>query len=198
MHMDSAVADRPDSSTTFSRSVIIFTRVDGALREKWEHPCDTVRSAVATVAGDGVPVVLVSDDSPEHVEQLQRDLAVRGPFICAGGETLFIPRGYFEELDGLSSGDAQWEVFSFPSGDPTRAVRLLTSLFAVHADDLLTVGLGCDWSDRSFLRAVDVPIVVRNDGKDQRRLLRSLPNAYLTTATGGHGWSEAVLGSSAL
>ena len=196
--MDPAVAERPDSTTTFSRSVIIFTRVDGTLREQWEQPSDTVCAAVATVAGDGVPVILVSDEAAARVEQLQHDLAVTGPFICDGGESLFIPRGYFEELDGLSAGDDQWEVFSFPSGDLTRAVRLLTSLFAVHADDLLTVGLGCDWSDKSFLRAVDVPIVVRNDGRDQRRLLRSLPNAYLTTASGGHGWSEAVLGSSAL
>jgi predicted mannosyl-3-phosphoglycerate phosphatase (HAD superfamily) len=130
---------------------------------------------------------------------LQHELGLSGPFICDGGQTLYIPRGYFEELDGLSAGDAQWEVFSFPGGDPTRAVRLLTSLFAAHTDDdLVTVGLGCDWPDRGLLRAVDVPVVVRNDGEDQRRLLRSVPNAYLTTAAGGNGWSEAVLGSSTL
>jgi hypothetical protein len=60
---------------------------------------------------------------------------------------------------------------------------------------VLIVGLGEDWTDRVLLRAVDVPVVVRNGGVDQRRLLKRVPAAYLTHAAGPAGWSEAILGS---
>ena len=49
-----------------------------------------------------------------------------------------------------------------------------------------------------LLAAVAVPVIVRNDLYDQVRLLRRVPGAYLTAATGTAGWSEAVLGSAAL
>jgi len=43
---------------------------------------------------------------------------------------------------------------------------------------------------------VDIPIVVRDQRLDQSALLRYVPGAYLTTATGAAGWLEAVVGPS--
>lgn len=196
MHAEAAFTDEPGQAPV-PHSVVIFTRVDGAL---WEAngPCEVARAALLTLVADGIPVVLVSDDHPAEVQRLQRELGLSGPFVCNGGRGLYIPRGYFEELDGLASGDAEWEVFSFPTEDPARGIRLLTSLFSVRCEDLVTIGLGCDWVDRTLLAAVDVPVVVRADGRDQGRLLQHLPHAYLTSASGGRGWSEAVLGSAAV
>jgi predicted mannosyl-3-phosphoglycerate phosphatase (HAD superfamily) len=77
---------------------------------------------------------------------------------------------------------------------PAHAVRLLISLYRACGDPQVIVGIGGDWRNRSLLREVDAPIVVRSEGIDQSRLLRKVPTAYLTDACGPAGWTEAILG----
>ena len=79
--------------------------------------------------------------------------------------------------------------------DGRAAIRLLISLYRAYWDSLIVVGLGDDAADRGLLREVDVPVIVRNDGIDQSVLLRKVPTAYLTGATGPAGWREAILGA---
>jgi mannosyl-3-phosphoglycerate phosphatase family protein len=79
--------------------------------------------------------------------------------------------------------------------DGRAAIRLLVSLYRAYWDSLIVIGLGDDAADRGLLREVDVPIIVRNDGIDQSVLLRKVPTAYLTGATGPAGWREAILGA---
>jgi hypothetical protein len=74
------------------------------------------------------------------------------------------------------------------------AIRLLVALFRTRPVEPLVVGIGFDWRDRVLLREVDVPIVIRDRGADQRALLRNIPNAYLTQAYGDDGLSEIVFG----
>jgi hypothetical protein len=179
-------------------SIVVFTAVDGVLRQGATGACPEVREALDLLVARDIPVVLTSRAEAAEVRELMRDLRIRHPFICRGGAALHIPRGYFEELDGLTAGDDDWEVFEFGGGDPSRPVRLLTSLYSVRGEDILTIGFACDWADRALLAAVQVPVVVRQDGGgDQARLLRRLPGAYVTNATGPAGWTEAVLGSTA-
>lgn len=175
--------------------MVVFTAVDGILRPAAGGSCQDARLGLELLATQSVPVILMSHGAPGPVQALQRDLGLVQPFLCHGGATLYVPRGYFEELNGLASGDDTWDVFEFGVRDAARAVRLLGSLFSVRGDDVLTLGFGCDWEDRTLLAAVDVPIVVRQEGVDQTRLLQRVPGAYLTVAAGPAGWSEAVLGS---
>jgi predicted mannosyl-3-phosphoglycerate phosphatase (HAD superfamily) len=145
-----------------------------------------------------VPVVLMSHGDACAVQELQRELALEYPFICDGGASLYIPRGYFEELDGLTAGDAAWEIFQFGVRDPSRAVRLLASLYSVRGEEILTIGFGSRVEDCGLLTAVDVPIVVRQRDADPMRLQRRVPGAYVTSAVGPAGWNEAVLGAAAV
>ena len=181
-----------------STSIVVFTAIDGILQRDDRGLCDDARSALDLLLERNVPLVLVSHDDAAPVQQLQAQLGLDEPFICDGGATLYIPRGYFEELDGLAAGDDCWEVFHFGVRDPARAVRLLASLYSVRGEDVLTIGFGCHWADRALLAAVNVSIIVRDGSDDHARLLRRIPGAYLTTATGPAGWSEAVLGSAAV
>ena len=177
-----------------STSIVVFTAIDGILRQQGGGPCADARAALELLSERSVPVVMMSHGDPSAVQELQRDLGLLEPFIADGGAALYIPRGYFEELDGLAAGDECWEIFQFGARDPARAVRLLASLFSVRGEDILTIGFGCAWDDRALLAAVSVPIIVRTGSDDHMRLLRRLPGAYLTTAVGPAGWSEAVLG----
>lgn len=198
-HLTTAIQrERYTPTPVRSTSIVVMTAIDGVLRHPVTGSCREARVALDLLAQQSVPVVLMSHGGPEPVQELERELGLVEPFVCHGGATLFIPRGYFEELDGLTAGDAAWEVFEFGVRDPSRAVRLLTSLYTVRGEDVLTIGFGCDWADRTLLAAVDVPIVVRQQDGDQARLLRRFPGAYLTEAAGPAGWSEAVLGSAAI
>lgn len=178
-----------------SGTLVIFTRVDGLLRQRAAVPCELSRDALSALIATRVPLVLVSDSDVADVRQMQRELGLLQPFISRGGAALHIPPEYFTQLDHVPAPDDQWETFSFDMVGPAAAMRLLGALFLARGHEkILTVGLGCDTSDSSMLAAVDIPIVVRDQRLDQSALLRYVPGAYLTTATGAAGWLEAVVG----
>jgi predicted mannosyl-3-phosphoglycerate phosphatase (HAD superfamily) len=196
MHLDST--SEPESaefSPVGSPSLVVFTSVDGALREGSSGGCNGVRPALDLLATQSVPVVLVSHHSPEEMIALQQGFGHSHPFICDGGMTMRVPNGYFADLQDLWPEDEPWHSVPLGAADVGRAVRLLVSLFQVSGADILSIGLGCSWSDHALLDAVDVPIIVRSDSPDQEKLRRLLPDAYVTTASGPLGWQEAILGS---
>ena len=192
--------------STASGTLVIFTRVDGLLRRRGvapaardRVPCELSRDALHALISTRVPLVLVSDSGAGDVRQMQHELGLTQPFIASGGAALHIPPEYFSPLDDVPAHDGPWEVFSFDAAGPAAAMRLLGALFLARGHDkILTVGLGCDTSDSAMLAAVDIPIVVRDQRLDQSALLRYVPGAYLTTATGAAGWLEAVVGPPAL
>ena len=182
-----------DSRAGEAGTLVIFTRVEGLLRQGVAGPCEVSRAALDALVLARVPLVLVSDSSAPDMQALQLDLGLEQPFICDRGGLLYIPAAYFGET--TEPGPEPWEVFTFDPPDPAAAVRLLSGLFVARGDDkILSVGLGCECGDASMLAAVDVPIVVRDQSRDQQPLLEYVPGAYLTTATGAAGWLEAVIG----
>jgi predicted mannosyl-3-phosphoglycerate phosphatase (HAD superfamily) len=192
--MQTAIAtDRVEPRATETGTLVIFTRLEGLLRRCEAEPCEVSRAALESLLLAHVPLVLVSDSSAEDVQAVQGELGFAQPFICDAGALLYIPAAYFSEAAELHR--PSWEVFSFDPPDPAAALRLLCALFIARGHDkILSVGLGCDCSDGTMLAAVDVPIVVRDQHRDQRPLLHHVPGAYLTTATGAAGWLEAVIG----
>jgi predicted mannosyl-3-phosphoglycerate phosphatase (HAD superfamily) len=160
--------------------------------------CATARHVAGLLRQFSVPVVFISDELPAAMVRLQRDLGMQHPFIAAGGAQLYVPRGYFPDLldSGGPDDEPGWQVVRLHTrGDAGDAVRLLMALYRFGDERVLFVGLGQEWKHHALLRAVDVPVIVRNARVDQTRLQRSLPDAYLTTAAGTDGWTEAILGA---
>ena len=181
---------------SMARSLVIFTTLDGPLRDVRSSGAGPARNAIAVLADQGIPLVLVSRDAAEDVFAVQHELGLRHPFICDGGTAAYVPHGYFTELNGLTEPCGDWDVIPFQHGRGTaQAVRLLIALYRSYFDDAVVVGLGDRWDDRELLSEVDVPIVVRSEAADQRQLMLKLPSAYVTRASGPAGWSEAILGS---
>jgi predicted mannosyl-3-phosphoglycerate phosphatase (HAD superfamily) len=193
--MQTAMAHEHVDGGATAGTLVIFTRVEGLLRQRATAPCDLSREARDALLAAHVPLVLVSDASATDVQQFQREIGLVQPFICGHGAALYIPAAYFSDTDEPAAGP--WEVFSFDPADTAAAIRLLSALFVARGHDkILSVGLGCDCGDGTMLAAVDVPIVVRDQHRDQQPLLQYVPGAYLTTATGAAGWLEAVIGPS--
>ena len=182
-------------------SLVIITACDGPARTSDRAlSCATARHVVELLRASEVPVVFITDQAPDEMVRLQQDLSVRHPFIAGGGAQLYIPRGYFPGvLDTEPDEDSDWQVLRLQAkdGDVGDAVRLLMALYRFGDDPVLFVGLGEHWKHRALLRVVDVPVIVRNNDVDQMRLVRSLPDAYLTMAAGPAGWTEAILGAAA-
>ena len=145
------------------------------------------------LADQGIPVVLVADAPADEMLDVLRELDLQHPFVCDGGSALYVPRGYFSELTGVAEPQNEWDVMEFRSA--ADAIRLLVALYKSNFDDAVVVGLADRWTDREVLEQVDVPVIVRNEDGDLKRLARRLPAAYVTRASGPAGWSEAILGS---
>lgn len=153
--------------------------------------------AVSTLAGHGVPVVLVSDGEASAVAAVQARLGLRHPFISAGGAMLHLPDGYFEQMPAPDrSARDGWTVLEFPGpgGPPdcSRAVRLLLLLYWTNRNEGRVVSVTD--RHRGLLEQADIPIIVRNPDIDQQALRQAYPAAYVTLGTGCAGWVEAILG----
>ena len=117
----------------------------------------------------------------EPFRLLESDPAVRSRFLKAltrrGVRT--VSGGRFDH----ATGDT----------DKGRAVEVLRDLYTRWVGPVVLVGLGDGMNDMSLLRTVDLPFIVRSDMNGSTgRLLRKVPTARVTEASGPAGWAEAV------
>ena len=180
-----------------SGALVIFSRVEGLLRERTHGASPGARDPLRFLASRGVPLVLVSAWEASEIRQLQDEFAFRQPFLCEDGAALHVPRPW---MSGASANppieeEPEWEVFRFSPPSITAAFDLVTVMFMARGyDPLLTVGIGCDLADYALLAKVDIPIVVRDQYGRRPDVFDHLPGVYITSAAGAAGWSEAVLG----
>ena len=174
-------------------TVVVFVRL-GSLRTDPSHNlCQLPRRAVDLLRSWGARLILVSASTADYVRQVQRELQINEAFVCDRGAALYVPNSYFRDRDRHVTGE--WEIFRFNPPDKSATVNLVRDLFlGLGSRDVLTIGVGCDFDDYGVLAAVEVPVVVRDVVKDQSGLLRYVPGAYLTNATGEDGWAEALVG----
>ena len=176
-------------------TLVIFTAVDGLLCDAETRSTHETRTALRMLAQKDIPLVLTSSRPAAELLALQRELDIRYPFVAGGGASLHIPSGYFPELTRIGAQRDGWNVVEFKVPEAGHAIRLLMSLYRLCSEEVVIVALADTTHHRVLLHAADVPVIVRNDNADQRALLREMPSAYLTTAAGPAGWSEAILGS---
>lgn len=177
-------------------TLIVFTTIDGTLRDRTSGSCAEVRAALGLLASHDIPVVLVSGRMADELMWLQSELGFRHPFIAEDGAALYAPVGSFPDLQGLGERTGEWQVMTFHAArDPRQAIKLLLSLYRLREDAIVAIGLGAEWRDRTLLSEVDVPVIVRDQAFDQMRLIRKRSTAYVTNAAGPAGWREAILGS---
>ena len=176
-------------------TLVIFTAVDGVLCEADTRSTHETRAALRLLRQRDIPLVLTSACPPADVLALQRELAIRYPFVANGGASLHIPAGYFPELTRIGAQAAGWNIVEFKVPEAGHAIRLLMSLYRLCSEEVVIVALADTAQHRVLLHEADVAVIVRNDHVDQRGIRRDMPSAYLTTAEGPAGWSEAILGS---
>jgi predicted mannosyl-3-phosphoglycerate phosphatase (HAD superfamily) len=176
-------------------SLVIFTAIDGLLCDADTHSTPETRAALKMLAQRDVPLVFTSSRPAAEMLALQSELNIRYPFVAGGGASLHIPAGYFPEVTRIGAHRDGWNVIEFKVPEAGHAIRLLMSLYRLCSDGVVIVALADTAQHRVLLHGADVPVIVRTNNADQQALLREMPSAYLTTAVGPAGWSEAILGS---
>ena len=99
-------------------------------------------------------------------------------------------------LDAITRAGKRWTAggrFYHITGasDKAKAVRVLIDLYRRRLGDVTTVGLGDAPNDATFLRQVDVPIVVASARSSE--VASVVPGSTVTRLSGPSGWNEAVL-----
>lgn len=175
-------------------TVVVFARLGSLRTDPSQSLCPLPRRAVDLLRSWGARLILVSASTADYVRQIQHELQITEAFVCDGGAALYIPKSYCRNLDWHGT-EGEWEIVRFNPPDKSAAVNLVRDLFlGLGSRDVMTIGVGCDFDDYGVLSAVEVPVVVRDVVKDQSGLLRYVPGAYLTNATGLDGWAEALIG----
>jgi mannosyl-3-phosphoglycerate phosphatase len=77
------------------------------------------------------------------------------------------------------------------ANDKAVAVKYLTKLYRRAFGSVQTIGVGDGQNDAEFLNAVEMPMIIRSRFAGALKL--AVPRGYVTSASGPHGWSEAIL-----
>jgi mannosyl-3-phosphoglycerate phosphatase len=78
--------------------------------------------------------------------------------------------------------------------DAADAVDALCTLYREAVPSVLTLGVGDSLTDVSFLRRMDIPLIVDRDDADMRwQLLAKVPRARLAGGAGVAGWADAII-----
>lgn len=109
---------------------------------------------------------------------LIRDPELAGGLACA-----------IEELGRrCTKGGRFWHILG--TQDKAAAVASVSVLFKQFYGSLRTIGLGDGMNDAGFLRAVNVPVIIRSGQTEQ--LKSYIPRSIVTRRYGPEGWNEAV------
>jgi mannosyl-3-phosphoglycerate phosphatase len=267
------------------KNIIIFTDLDGTLLDHNTYSFQKALPALAEMKKRNIPLILCSSKTRGELEEYQRKLKIKYPFVSENGGAIFIPRGYFNRLNNdlkvkgkylvlelgtpykelrkrLLEISRKFEVkivgfkdlkikqiasmcnlpyqearlakkrdydepFYFldeikqkeilaverefkKSGlkltkggrfyhllgqnDKGKAVRLLSRMYKQNWNtDLLTVGIGDSLNDLPMLKAVDIPVLVRQkDSTYDKEILKRL-KIQKAKGIGPLGWNQAVL-----
>ena len=75
--------------------------------------------------------------------------------------------------------------------DKGKAVKMLKKLYERKYGRITTVGIGNSLNDLPMLKAVDIPVLVKNyDGRYEKGI--KLKNLYLADGIGPEGWNKAI------
>ncbi len=119
------------------------------------------------------PFYFLDEMKPKEIRAIDREFKRSGLNLSKGGR--------FYHLMGQN--------------DKGKAVRLLTKMYKQNWNtDLLTVGIGDSLNDLPMLKAVDVPVLVRQkDSSYDKEILKKL-KVQKARGIGPSGWNEAILG----
>lgn len=100
--------------------LVVFANLDGVLLDRNTSSADLARPALALLAANRVPLVLISPRTRAEIEVLQEKLGIRHPFLSENGAALYVPAGYFADAPSGAQARSGYHVIEI--GLPYRDV----------------------------------------------------------------------------
>jgi len=265
--------------------ILIYTDLDGTLLDHYTYSFQKALPALSQIKRRNIPLILCSSKTKGEIEEYQKKLRIKHPFISENGGAIFIPKGYFNKPEKnlkikgrylvlelgtpykelrrrlfevshkfgvkvVGFGDLTTKqiasMFNLPykearlakkrgydepfyfldeiepkqiraierefnksglnltkggrffhllgQNDKGKAVRLLTRMYKRNWNtDLLTVGMGDSLNDLPMLKAVDIPVLVKQKDFTYDKEISKKLQVQKGKGIGPSGWNRAVL-----
>jgi mannosyl-3-phosphoglycerate phosphatase len=79
------------------RQILIYTDLDGTLLDHHTYSFQEAVPALKQIKKNNIPLVLCSSKTKGELEEYQKKLRIKHPFISENGGAIFIPKGYFNK-----------------------------------------------------------------------------------------------------
>lgn len=103
------------------RKILIYTDLDGTLLDHHTYSFQGALPALGEIRRRNIPLILCSSKTKGELEEYQRKLRIKYPFISENGGAIFIPRGYFNKLENELKVKGKYLVLEL--GIPYRKLR---------------------------------------------------------------------------
>jgi mannosyl-3-phosphoglycerate phosphatase len=77
---------------------LVYTDLDGTLLDHYTYSFQKALPALTEIRKRNIPLILCSSKTRAELEEYQRKLRIRYPFISENGGAIFISKGYFHKL----------------------------------------------------------------------------------------------------
>ena len=183
--------------TTSRGTAVVVSDLDGTLLHRETYSFDEALPGIASLKEREIPIILVSSKTRAEIEPIREALGVEDPFVVENGGAAYIPRGTFEETEGVRDASGRFDVVRW--GTPYEQVvatlddvrkttgARLTGFHDVDAERLASsTGLSIYEARRAKEREFDEPFWF-DDGDElrSRKALEMLTSGNLAVTRGG-------------
>jgi len=156
-----------------------------ALREAaGEARCEVLGFHDMTIAD-----ICLRTSLPVRQAELAKQREYDEPFEILGSGTHTLLAAIERRGKRWTRGDRFYHISG--ASDKAVAVEYLSSLYRRAFGSVQTIGIGDGHNDATFLRTVDLPVIIRS--RFAAALKLAVPRGFVTSAPGPDGWKEAVL-----
>lgn len=191
------------------KPLVVVTDLDGTMLDQRTYSYQESLPAIEKLRRAEIPLVLCSSKTAAEIVPLQRELGLRGPFICESGGAVYLPPNYFPFEIAVMKARRAFDVLEF--GQRIFYLRqalqetALASAAVVQSFGTMTfqeiifrTGLTLEQAIQARQREYDEPFFI--DAGDEETLLAALRARGLTVTKGdrfyhltaGHDKGEAV------
>ena len=75
-------------------NLIIFTDLDGTLLNHDDYSYKNAIPSLEKIKKKNIPLIIVTSKTKKEVEQLQKEIGIKEPFIVENGAAIFFPKNY--------------------------------------------------------------------------------------------------------
>ena len=121
------------------RKILIYTDLDGTLLDHHTYSFQKALPALSQIKRRNVPLILCSSKTKGEIEEYQKKLRIKHPFISENGGAIFIPKGYFNKPEKNLKTKGRYLILEL--GTPYKELRRRLSEVS-HKFAVRVVGFG--------------------------------------------------------